>query len=141
MHMEATARTNESEARPLVGLFSDLWRYTTELIREEGMLATAEMSRKASQVGSGVGWAGAGAAITLSGLILLLAAAAVFIARFLPPDVAGWLAPLLVGGFVFIVGLLVLAKARSDLKAENLAPRRTAHSLRQDVELAKEHLR
>jgi hypothetical protein len=139
--MEATARTNQSEARPLAGLFSDLWRYTSDLMREEGMLARVEMTRKVSQVGSGIGWAAAGAAITLAGLILLLAAAAIFIAQFLPPDVAGWLAPLLVGGFVLVVGLLVLAKARSNLKAENLAPRRTARSLRQDVELAKEHLR
>jgi hypothetical protein len=138
--MEATARTKQSEARPLAGLFSDLWRYTTDLMREEGMLARVEMTRKVSQVGSGIGWAAAGAAVTLSGLILLLAAAAIFIAQFLPPDVAGWLAPLLVGGFVLVVGLLVLAKARSNLKAENLAPRRTARSLRQDVELAKEHL-
>jgi hypothetical protein len=138
--MEASAHTKESEARPLVGLFSDLWRYTTDLMREEGALAAAEMSRKVSQAGAGVGWAAFGAAVTLSGLVLLLAAAAIFIAQFLPPHVAGWLAPLLVGGFVFVMGLLVLAKARSDLKAENLAPRRTARSLRQDVELAKEHL-
>jgi hypothetical protein len=139
--METTARTPNTDSRSLVALFSDLWRETTSLLRDEAALAKAEMSQKVSQVSSGIGALAIGGAITLAGFIVVLIAASAFLAQFLPPDVAVWLAPLIVGAVIMIVGLIALAKGRSNLKAQNLGPTRTTESLRRDAELAKEHLR
>jgi Putative Actinobacterial Holin-X, holin superfamily III len=139
--METTARRPDTDSRSLIALFSDLWRETTSLLRDEAELAKAEMSQKVSQVTSGVGVLAIGGAITLAGFIVVLISGSAFIAQFLPADVAVWLGPLIVGGVVMIVGLIALAKGRSNLRAGNLGPTRTTESLRRDAELAKEHLR
>ena len=139
--METTVRTPDTESRSLTTLFSDLWRETMTLLRDEAALAKAEMSQKVSQVTSGIGALAIGGAVTLAGFIVVLIAVSAFIAQFLPPDVAVWLGPLIVGAVVMIIGLIALAKGRSNLKAGNLGPTRTTESLRRDAELAKEHMR
>ena len=55
--------------------------------------------------------------------------------------IAAWLAPLLVGLVIVIVGWVLLARGRSNLKARNLAPRRTMESLRRDEKMVEEHVR
>ena len=58
----------------------------------------------------------------------------------LPAGVAVWLAPLLVGVAAVLVGWSLLSGGRKKLSADNLALQRTAHSLREDATLAREHL-
>jgi hypothetical protein len=58
----------------------------------------------------------------------------------LPPEYAPWLAPLIVGLVVMIIGYAVLAGGRRELKARSLRPTRSMESLRQDGRLVKEHL-
>ena len=48
--------------------------------------------------------------------------------------------PVIVGGVVLAIGLLLLQKARSDLSAQNLAVHRTAANLRKDLNLVKGHV-
>ena len=90
---------------------------------------------------SGVVELAAGALVLYAGFLVLLFAAAAGLAMFLPPEHAGWLAPLIIGLIVMIAGAVLLAKGRSNLKAGNLAPERTMQELRRDAELAKEHAR
>ena len=63
------------------------------------------------------------------------------LAILLPPDHAGWLAPLIVGLAVMVLGFIALATGRSELKTSNLKPERSMQSLRRDTELVKEHVR
>ena len=77
----------------------------------------------------------------LAAILLLLDAAVMALAQVLPPEQAPWLAPLIVGGIVGVIGLVALAKGRRDLEARKLAPTRTMRSLRRDAELTREHLR
>ena len=132
---------SSAQPRSLTGLFADLWRETTTLVREEAELAKAEMSDKVSQVGSGIGALAIGGAIAFAGFLLLLGAAVAGLAQVLPPDLAPWLAPLILGVVVTVVGLIAVAKGRTHLKARNLTPTRTTQSLRRDAQLAKEHMR
>jgi hypothetical protein len=127
--------------RSIAGLFSDLWRETLTLFREEAELAKVEISEKVSEVKSGVVELAAGALVLYAGFLVLLAAASMGLAKLLPPEHAGWLAPLIVGVVVMIAGAVLLAKGRGNLKAGNLTPERTMHELRRDAELAKEHAR
>lgn len=138
--MSTTAETPPREGRSLIALFSDLWRETSTLVHEEAELAKAEISEKVSQVGTGVAAIAIGGAIVFAGFIVLLFAAVNGLAMMLPPDHAEWLAPLIVGLAVMLIGFIALAKGRSELKASNLTPERTAESLRRDGQLVKEHV-
>ena len=139
--MAATFDTPPREGRSLIALFSDLWRETSALVHNEAELAKAEMSEKVSQVGTGVAAIAIGGAIVFAGFIVLLLAAVNGLALVLPPEHAGWLAPLIVGLAVVVIGFVALGAGRHELKASNLKPERTVDSLRRDSQLVKEHVR
>ena len=139
--MESTITPGTREGRTLLGLFSDLWRETSTLVHEEVALAKAEMSEKASRAGSGIAAIAAGGAVLFAGFILLLFAASAGLAEALPPDLAPWLAPLIVGVVVMIIGYIALSAGRRQFKGENLRPSHTMESLRRDGRLVKEHIR
>ena len=139
--MEMSARNETAERRSLMGLVSDLWRETSALFRAETELAKAELAEKVSQVQTALISLAIGGAILLAAVLLLLDAAVNALAQALPPEHAPWLAPLIVGAVVGVIGLIALAKGRRDLEAGKLAPTRTMRSLRRDAELTKEHLR
>jgi drug/metabolite transporter (DMT)-like permease len=139
--MEMTSRNDAAERRSLIGLVSDLWRETSALFRAEAELAKVELSEKVSQIQTAIISLAVGGAILLAAVLLLLDAAVNALAQVLPPEQAPWLAPLIVGVVVGIIGFVALAKGRRDLEARSLAPTRTMHSLRRDAALTKEHLR
>ena len=126
--------------RPLAGLFSDLWRETTSLVHDEVELAKADISDKVAQAGRGVGALAAGGAVLFAGFVVLLFAAVRGLEMALPPDQAPWLAPLIVGAVVTIIGAVALSSGKKKLKAENLKPTRSIDSLRRDADVAKGHL-
>jgi xanthine/uracil permease len=130
-----------AQDRSLMGLFADLWRETQTLVHQEAQLAKAELSEKVSQVTTGAGEIAAGGAILFAGFIVLLFAAVGALELMLPTEHAIWLAPLIVGVVVMIVGYIVLSRGRKQLQAENLAPERTMESLQRDARLAKEHVK
>src|SRR5512134_795580 len=130
-----------TRGRSLIGLFSDLWRETQTLVHQEAELAKAEISEKVSQVTTGAGEIAAGGAILFAGFLVLLFAAVGALEMLLPTEHAMWLAPLIVGLIVMIVGYVVLARGRKQLTAESLAPQRTMESLQADARLAKEHVK
>jgi hypothetical protein len=129
------------DGRSLAGLFSDLWRETTTLVHEEAELAKADMSEKVNQVMTGAGSIAAGGAVLFAGFLALLLAAINALAMVLPIEYAPWLAPLVVGLVVMVIGYAVFAGGKRELKARNLKPTRSMESLRQDGRIVKEHLK
>ena len=128
-----------AQGRSLMGLFADLWRETQTLVHQEAQLAKAELSQKVSQVATGAGEIAAGGAVLFAGFIVLLFAAVGALELMLNTEHSVWLAPLIVGLVVMIVGYILLSRGRKQMKAENLAPERTLESLQRDARLAKEH--
>jgi X-X-X-Leu-X-X-Gly heptad repeat protein len=126
--------------RSLTALFSDLWRETATLVHEEAELAKAELSEKTSQLAAGIGEIATGGAIIFAGFIVLLFAVAGALEQVLPEPHADWLAPLIVGVLVIVIGFIALARGRANMKTSSLAPERTMESLRRDANLAKEHM-
>lgn|SRR5690606_37101849 len=124
------------EERSLMELFTDLTQSTADLVRQEVALAKAEASEKVSQVGNAVASLAVGGLLAFAGLLILLQALVVWLAEFMP----GWLASLIVGGVVALIGLGLLLAGRSALRAQSLAPRRIAESLRRDRDMVKEQL-
>jgi xanthine/uracil permease len=127
------------QGRSLMSLFSDLWRETRTLVHQEAELAKAEISEKVSQVTTGAGEIAAGGAILFAGFIVLLFAAVGALELMLATEHSMWLAPLIVGLVVMIVGYIVLSRGRKQMSAESLTPDRTLESLQRDARLAKEH--
>ncbi len=134
-----TATAPQSQ-RGLVALFSDLWRETSTLVHEEAELAKAELSEKVSQVGTGATEMAVGGLIVFAGFIVLLFAAVNGLAMILPPEHAAWLAPLIVGLAVMVMGFIALAHGKHEMSAESLTPHRSMESLRRDAQLAREHV-
>lgn len=130
----------QPDRRSLLGLFSDLWRETTTLVHEEAELAKAELNEKVSQVTTGAGEIASGGAILFAGFIVLLFAAVGALQFVLPPPHSIWLAPLIVGALVMVIGYIALKRGRKNMEARNLAPRRTMESLRRDARIAREHM-
>lgn len=126
--------------RSLGTLVSELTRETATLVQQEIALAKAEISEKVSQVGYGLASLVLGGLILFAGILKLLDAAIFGIAGlFANEDQGLWIAALIIGGIVAIIGAIMLQKGRSNLQPGNLAPQRTAESLRRDAEFTKEH--
>jgi xanthine/uracil permease len=134
-----TPQHDYAQGRSLVGLFSDLWRETQTLVHQETQLAKTEISQKVSQVATGAGEIAAGGLVLFSGFLVLLFAAVGALELLIASEHAIWLAPLIVGVIVMIVGYLLLSRGRKQMQAESLAPERAIESLQQDARLAKEH--
>jgi hypothetical protein len=140
--MDTTApRHTQAENRSLIALFSDLFRETSTLVRQEAELAKAEISEKVSEVGKGIAALAIGGAIVFAGFIVLLFAASNGLAMMLPDEHANWLAPLIVGLAVMVLGFIALGIGKHELSRTKLTPSRTLDSLRQDGQLIKEHVK
>jgi hypothetical protein len=137
--MDTTA-PRSGESRSLVSLFSDLWRETSTLVHQEAELAKVEISEKVSQVGSGAAAIAIGGAIVFSGFLVLLGAAVGALYLVLGTEHAIWIAPLIVGLVVVVIGFIALATGRKEPKPGNLAPSRTVDSMRRNAELLKGHV-
>jgi hypothetical protein len=130
-----------TQERSLGDLLRDLSTETGDLLRQEVELAKAEISEKAARVGTDVGAAALGGALAFAGgLALLFAAITGFTAlldTFLPLGVAAWLAPLIVGAVLVLMGYGRIKTAIGDLKTASLAPRQTTRSLQENKQWLK----
>jgi xanthine/uracil permease len=126
--------------RSIMSLISDLARETTTLVRDEVQLAKAEVSEKVDQVGDGITSLLSGGIIVFSGVLVLLYAVVVVVADLISGwTTEPWVAPLIVGLVVSLIGLGVLAKGRNNLKASHLRPQRTQESLQRNRDFMRGH--
>ena len=115
-------------------LFGELSRETTNLVRQEIVLAKTEMTQKATRVAKDIGFLVVGGAVIYAGVLAILAAIILVLAMFIP----SWLSALLVGVVVAGIGYGMVQKGRAALNHEDLAPRQTVEELKESAEWAKE---
>ncbi len=120
--------------RSLGELFAELAQETGKLVREEVNLAKTEMSQKASRVGKDVGFLAAGGAVAYAGLLAIIAGVIAVLGLVIPL----WLSALLVGLVVAVAGYFLVRRGLDALKREDLAPRETIQTLKEDKEWAKD---
>ena len=123
--------------RTLGELFSELAQETSTLVRQEVNLAKTEMSQKASRVGKDVGFLAAGGVVAYAGLLAILAGVIVLLGQVIPM----WLSALLVGLVVAAVGYFLIKKGLDALKREDVAPRQTMETLKEDGQWIKDQTR
>jgi xanthine/uracil permease len=101
------------------------------------MLARTETQDKLHQTIAAVVAMIAGALVAFAALIILLDA---LVYGLTEAGLQRWLAALIVGGVVAIIGFILVRKGQNDLSASRLAPDRTAANVRKDINLVKEQV-
>ena len=124
--------------RSLGELLAELMRETTTLVRQEVTLAKNEMTQKAAVVGRNVGALAVGGAVAYAGLLAIIAA---LILMLIHAGMPAWGAALLVGVVVAAVGGALVSKGLAALKRQDLVPRQTVETLKEDAQWAKEQTR
>ena len=140
--MENTTQRHE---RSLADLMRELRDETTTLLKQEIALAKTELSENAAKAGRNVATLGIGAMVAYAGFILLLVAlsllAQVGLERAgLNQEIARWLGPAAVGLIVAVIGYMLIAKAKTTLSKESLAPKKTIQTLKEDKQWTQEKL-
>ena len=125
------------EERSLGDLFAELASETTTLLRQEVKLAKAEMTQSATEAGRGVAVLVAGGAVAYAGFLALLAAAVIGLWQ---AGLEPWVAALIVGAVVAVIGIILVLRAKESLSASNRAPRRTVRTIKEDTAWVKEQV-
>jgi len=132
---------SNKDDRSLGQLLKELTSETSTLLRQEVDLAKTEMTEKASRLGANLGAVAVGGAVAFLGALALLAAVVYGLTALLEPfislRVAVWLAPLLVGLILAVVGNGMIKKALETLKRESITPQKTTQSLQENKEWLK----
>lgn len=121
------------EERSIGELFSELAGETGTLVRQEVALAQAELTEKATSVGKNVGFLVVGGAIGYAALLAVLAAIIIGLAAWIP----AWASALIVGIAVGAVGFFMISSALTALKKNDLTPKETIKSLKEDAQWLK----
>jgi hypothetical protein len=127
----------ERDDRSLGDLFGRLANQVSTLVRQEIALARTETTARASAVGRDVALIAAGGALLYAALLVVLGAIVLLL---IDAGLDGWIAALLVGVLVALVGGGLVLVGRDRLKAADVAPRRTIETLQDDADWAKERL-
>ena len=125
------------EERSLGELFSDLARDMGTLVSQEVTLAKTEMTAKATRVGKDIGFLAVGGLIAYAGLLAIIAGVILLLDAIVPL----WVSALIVGLVVAAVGYFLVQRGLTALKREDLTPRQTIESLKEDTQWAKEQVR
>jgi len=106
------------------------------LFRKEIVLAKAEASEALSQAKTAAISMVSGGAVLFGGILVLLAAAVLALAHVVPD----WLAALIVGAIVTVVGYIMIQGGKNKFDPAALKPDRTQHALRQDKEMVERRM-
>ncbi len=126
-----------SDQESLGDLFSALTTDLSTLVQEEVALARTEIQETVTKAISSAVGVIAGGVIAYAGLIMLLIAAAFALASVID---SFWLASLIVGLIVIIVGAILLVSGINTLKNLNVVPQKTVQTLKDDAQWAKEEV-
>jgi hypothetical protein len=122
------------DERTLGEMFAELSRETRTLVQQELRLAKTELGEKASRMGKGAGLIVGGGLIAYGGLLAMIAAMVlIMIALGVPP----WAAALVGGVIAAGIGYLLIRSGLAALKPQELTPRKTIDTLKEDAQWLK----
>jgi hypothetical protein len=125
--------------KPIVMLFREVIDKFRSLLREELLLAKAEVREQAVLAGRNLAWICVGAGLALAALLVFCVALdrglTVLFSQFMSPEIAVWLVPLLLGLVLAAIGASLMAKGMKTLREHlNLVPEKTKQTLKEDRE-------
>lgn len=114
----------------VVSLLRQLSREVPELFSKELALAKAELQASLTTLKAGIAGVAGGAIVLLAGFIILLMSAVYGLSMVMAP----WLAALIVGVLVMIVGFAMLQSGKKQFEPSHFKPERTLDALNKDQE-------
>jgi fatty acid desaturase len=114
----------------VVGLLRQLSREVPDLFSKELALAKAELQASLTTLKAGIAGVAGGAIVLLAGFIILLMSAVYGLSMVMAP----WLAALIVGIVVMIVGFVMLQSGKKQFEPSHFKPERTLGALNKDQE-------
>lgn len=135
--MALNTESPSGATRSVGELLRDLANDVSALVRQEMALARTEAQTKLNQTITAVMAMVAGALIAFAALIILLDA---LVYGLTEAGLERWLAALIVGVVVAVIGFILVRKGQNDLSASRLMPERTAENVRKDVNLVREQV-
>lgn len=134
------------EERSLGDLFSELATETSTLVRQEVALAQVEITKKATTVGTQVGYLVVGGAVGYAALLVILAAVVLILTQVIS-SISGWtlvtsawISSIIVGAIVAGIAYVLVTNALAKLKNTDLAPRETIESVKEDAQWIKDQV-
>lgn len=118
-------------------LFSDLSQGLTSLVRQEVQLAKTEVTQKVAGVAKNVGMLAAAGLFAFVGFEALIAAVILALAN----KMDAWLAALIVGVVLALIGGILAFMGISAFKKASLAPTETIETLQEDAQWAKAQIK
>lgn len=129
MQRSAGASVSDNDAS-VVGLLKQLTHEVPSLLTKELALAKAEFQASLNSLKAGIAAVAGGAMVLLAGFIILLMAAVYGLSTLMAP----WLAALIVGVVVMIIGLVMVQSGKKQFEPSHFKPERTLDALNKDQE-------
>ncbi|TWI50954.1 putative superfamily III holin-X [Pseudomonas duriflava] len=123
----------DSNSTSIAGLVRQLTREVPSLFTKELALAKAEISEALTATKAGAISMASGGIVLLAGFIILLLSAVLGLSQVVEP----WLAALIVGGVVVVIGLVMVSAGKKKLEPASFKPERTINSMQKDKEAVK----
>lgn len=120
--------------KSIAELFAELSRETATLVRKEVELARTEMSATASRFTRHAAYIAVGGAVLYAGVLALVAAAVIILEGV---GLTWWASALIVGIVVVLAGYLFVQRGLSALKHDNLVPKETIETIKENAAWAK----
>ena len=128
--------TDIRHERSIGELFGQLSEDVGLLVRQEAQLAKTEFHAKISRSVADLVSLAAGGVVGLIGALAITAAIVLVLID--PLGIKPWLAALLVGGVLAVIGFVMLQGGLRNLKTIDPVPRRTVENLKDDIRMVKE---
>ena len=141
--MAQAQQTVHKDDRSLGELFSELATETSTLVRQEVALAQAEITRKATAIGTQIGYLVIGGAIALLATLSLLAALIIGLGQLISnlaninAMTGTWISALLVGLIIGGISAYLVTSALKKLRETNFTPQQTVDTLKEDAQWLK----
>jgi hypothetical protein len=130
------SNNSTTDSSSLGTLFSELSTDLSTLVRQEIELARTETTEKVSTAARSAGALVAGGLIAYAGVIVVLIAVAILLGEIMPL----WLAMLIVGLVVLVIGAIMAISGKNKLANLNVVPEKTVETLKEDARWAKEQV-
>jgi VIT1/CCC1 family predicted Fe2+/Mn2+ transporter len=129
--------TNTDE-RSLGQMFADLSRETHTLIQQEMRLAKTELTEKAARMGQGAALVVVGGLLAYGGLLAIVAAVVLVLIAL---GLTAWIGALLGGVAIGGVGYLLIRSGLAAIRRQEITPRQTVETLKEDAQWIKSQAR
>lgn len=128
----------EHDERTILELVRDIADEGRLLVRQEVQLFRTEMMEKGRAAARHSAMIAAGGAIAYAGLLAIIAALTAGVYTLMVVggvgwDISLWLAPLIVGLVVAIIGYAMYKSAMNRLRKDDMVPRRTAETMKENA--------